>query len=226
MTTITAEQEKWNKKHIRWFRFADNDWEFPSYGIKLSPMDLSTDYMVYFSIYHQTNPGGDIECFMTGDVKWDGCFNVEWPETSVMWHFCDAQSFVSAFGIIIAMIYKLGAEMMPDNWQPMSGSKRELAEMTEHEYSRTKFESNLEVGKFYWVANQGPMKLKEPYKGEGHTVAFRNYNGHTYWASIEQVIQESSEQEAQAFVEELKKRGVLDENFKSNWDNTLEGGPV
>ncbi len=74
----------------------------------------------------------------------------------------------------------------------------------------------LEIGKFYWVAGQGPMLLMR--SEFPHTIRLHNYNGFNYWATEEQVGDLSSPEEATAFVEECKLKGVLPKDFVPNWE--------
>lgn len=77
----------------------------------------------------------------------------------------------------------------------------------------------LEVGKLYWLADQGPMKLKSISKD---ALCFSSLDGSEYWATTDQLIREINKDEVDAFVKELKLKRVVREDFKVEWDQPPE----
>ncbi len=55
----------------------------------------------------------DADTFLRGSIKWDGCSNWEFPDTSnCMLHFC-GQNDATSIGRLMTRMYEITAEKMP-----------------------------------------------------------------------------------------------------------------
>jgi hypothetical protein len=77
-------------------------------------------HYVDFSVYDGDGHYVDLEPFLKGTVKWDGCSN--WKFDDEWMHFCSKQE-AKRLGTLLEKCYEMALELMPDNKEYLGDEK-------------------------------------------------------------------------------------------------------
>lgn len=75
---------------------------------------LVNEVRMSFEIRDDVRPVGDSDLLAQGDLKWDGCLNIDLNPTDTSQHFCGRTDALVALTTIVNTIYD-NADRMP-NW--------------------------------------------------------------------------------------------------------------
>lgn len=72
------------------------------------------EHSVEFTVYVQDTYDAELDPFMIGYVKWDGCSNWHYPDAHYPLHFCEL-SDIDKHKQLFIELYRWAAELLPEH---------------------------------------------------------------------------------------------------------------